>query len=311
MLTAPLALLVLMAAAPKATTPLLGGRIAVWLPSPMRVEARGGGIMGAPEAAEDETRAVLDVRGVRFVMMAHELYALAGPDLEAGVRAQLADRWGARASGFKIERLAAAPPARRLGLLPPELEEENEATYVYGAYFGHPDGTVQVLDFYVNKAGRKDPATWARLARSVAESLAPGPRALPSQAGPDHFEDLVMTLPAGFAASGQRGPDFSVHRIRRIGVLGAPAQSCGIYLGRYPAYHHDRAEPAPQIKEVPGKLLGAKVSWHLWTNKTSATVEAMVSHPRERGEIHAFCSAGTAAEVEKLRSVLETLQVSK
>ena len=65
-----------------AVTNLLGGRLTVRLPPGAKIEAMAHSIMSAPAAETEHTRVVLDAGPQRMVIMADELFSIAGKDIE-------------------------------------------------------------------------------------------------------------------------------------------------------------------------------------------------------------------------------------
>src|SRR5437879_1310614 len=81
----------------KQPTVLLGGRLSVVMPPGANVQPSGHDIMAAPTSSEEETRVVVDAEKERLVLMAYELYALSGGNLERAARADVAGSWGKEA----------------------------------------------------------------------------------------------------------------------------------------------------------------------------------------------------------------------
>jgi hypothetical protein len=302
------------------TAALLAGRISVRLPEGMRIEPRQPSIMGAPEAGEDESRAVLDANGSRFVLMARELYASRGPDLRKAVEAAVRNDWGDRAGQCRLEPLSPAAPLRAVGLVPPPIQEPREANLVYAAYLSTPDGLVQVLTFRVDARGVKDAERWARLAREISASAAAGSRVPALKGGERHFsaepgKDLVLALPDGMTVAVQRGPDFLVHRIRRVGILGERAGSCGIYVGAHPGTQRSQMEDEgpkiTQLEKRKGKVLGQGVEWDVWARGDLFAAEVVLPLPGTPGTfLHLFCFGATLQDVEGLRRMMEGLRAA-
>jgi hypothetical protein len=308
-------------------TPLLGGHLAVRLPVGAKIEAPGHSVMAAPEASEDVTRAVLDSGKVRVVMMAMEQYALVGVDFEAGVRAQMKAEPGM--ADVPLAPFPVAAPLRAIAVFPGLPQGNKEAHLVYAVYLAHPDGTVQRVAFFVNQAGVPQAGIWAGRAALWAASLTAGSHALAAAAGVRSLGDeFTVTTPAGFVISTQQGHDFSVHHLQRLVPLGNPAEECGVYLGRYPSFQHQRAEvPEEEVEKTPGRLLGLPTEWHVWTRAGRTTVEThatlsaipdpaggpaprrFLPPPTLGGYMHVFCSAGSSTAVEVLRKMAQTIRL--
>ncbi len=301
----------------KQITELLGGRLQIRMPEKARVEGRPHGIMAAPEAVAEETRVVLDAGDERLVLMAWELFATSGGDLAKAVTAEVA-KWGDLAQGAKVEPLPVPKPLKAAWLaVPGKHNLSREAILVLAAYVESADGTVQMLAFYVNPAGAKDLPGCTALAQSVAQTVGAGAKRLDLAAGRKRFpgagnkDFLALDVPAGFVATTQQGPDFSVYRLRRVSALGEPGASIGIYLGGHPSYQHKQARDENiKFSTAKGKLLGQDVEWHTWNQGPITTTEAILPHPGSQGLfLHLFLSAAGEVALAPLRTVVETLKV--
>jgi hypothetical protein len=290
-----------------AATPVLGDHFTVSLPDGMASAPRRASIMAAENAPEDETRAMLDDGPARFVMMAYELYALAGADPKVTVEADF-KRAGHVAT---FASLALPKPLVGFQFTPTKFTSDKEANLVYGTYVVSGDGTIQVLAFYVNAVGAAHAADWSALAKKVIGSLAPGKRVIGGAAGDRPAGDLVLTVPAGWVTSPQPGPDFLVTHIRKLAVLGQESPSCGVYVGHHPTPQYKAGLLKTAIKPFAGTLLGTKVDWDIWTTRGRWSTEALAAHPNGKDRVHAFCSAATETELADVRKIAATLRKKK
>ncbi|HYV37329.1 MAG TPA: hypothetical protein VE988_16595 [Gemmataceae bacterium] len=285
------------------------------MPATAKVEARQQSVMAAPENAEDETRVVVDAGHERLVLVATELYALAGDDLEQAVRADLVNTWGKDPATMKFEKLEVAP-LRAVAVTPPAGDGKQEANLALGVYVGNTDGTVQFLAFYVNPAAAKDMAAVQSLARKIAATVDAGSKSLFVAAGPRTFpgiggEQLGLTVPAGFTASLQDGPDFAVCHVLKLAPLGQAPARCGIYVGGHPAFLFRKTnDPLQKVDDLKGKLFGENVDWKVWSKDGLFTCEVIMPYPNGKtGAIHVFCSAGSQEQMAAMRAVAESLRV--
>jgi hypothetical protein len=257
--------------------------------------------MSADASPEEETRAVLDVGKARLVMMASEDFATVGSDFRAQVATQV-DKTA------KLEAVAVAKPLLAFAYAPKPTTDQ-DANLVLATWIAHPDGTVQLVSFYVNNDGaRAAAAAWTNLARKIAGTLVPGKRALDIGAGERKLESLQVTVPARWVVTAQPGPDFIVFHLRPLAPLGSSATSgCGVYLGGFPSYQHTQAGiDAKLVHMRKGKLRGADVTWHDWSDGGIPTTEAMT--PYSGDTVHVFCVAKTDADLVPLRAMMESLR---
>jgi hypothetical protein len=294
---------------------LLAGRLSMKMPPGSRLEARQASIMAAPEASQDESRIVLDAGPERLVVMVNEVYALAGAGFEAAIRKEAASSKGEVA--FKVEALKTGSPKLKAWALVPSKLAGGEASLVLASYLAAPDGTVQLVRFYVNPAGAKDARGCATLARAAHATLLPGARKLGRKGGVRALgghAKLEVTTPRGYVATLQPGPDFEVHHLRKLAPFGTPAPSLGIYVGGHPSFQHKQrgGVAAKQVVQRSGKLLGAKATWYAWpvsVKPARTMLEAMA--PVGRMKLHVFASGANAAEIAELLKIAESIKVKR
>lgn len=286
------------------SSPVLGDRLTVKLPDGMKIVPRRASIMSAENSGEDETRGMLDDGSARFVMMAYELYALAGTDAKATVEA---DFKGAGYTGT-LEPIALTKPIVGFGHTPATVTKDKEANLVYAAWIVNGDSTLQFVAFYVNPAGAAKAASWSALAKKVAATIGGGKRTLASKAGDRTLESLQMTVPDGWVMAAQPGPDFAVYHFRKLVPLGSKMPTCGVYLGHHASLQYTQQEAKVTPAKVPGTLFGAKVDWMTWSLNGRWTTEVIGKHPSGPDTVHVFCSAGSEAELADLRKLVTTLR---
>jgi hypothetical protein len=301
---------------------LLGGRLTMQLPAGARIEARRASIMAAPEAAQHETRVVLEKGDERLAVMAFEFFALVGPDFEQQARKELGQLKGQGGAPYAIAPLpSGSPKLRAIAATAPSIEPERRMSMVLGAFLGHPDGTVQYVGIFVNPIAGKDLAGCTALAKKMLATLAPGARTLPREAGLRSLDvlakdnELQATVPAGWVATVQPGPDFIVHHLRKLTNYGTPALAIGVYVGGHPSYQHRQVDgPAPKVTVTKGKLFGKDVEWQQWTRGTgkdaATTQEAIAPLPgAARLNVHVFATVAKPELLKELQPIIATLKL--
>lgn len=284
---------------------LLDGRMEIRMPAAAVVEARQQGIMAAPEAAQRETRIVLDAGEQRMVVMTWEQFASAGEGFEAAARkGALPDT--------KVEAFAPAEGLKGWRVEPARLDPDDEAAEVARALIADGDGHVMLVAVYVNPPSSQNDETGSRaLAAKILASLRPGARKLDLSAREVVLETLPDTrtvrlhLPAGWIHYSQPGPDFVVHHLQQVVALGESPPIAGVYFGGHPSWFHDKKKVT--VEREAGTLLGTATEWRKW-KLTRITREAMVPLHEER-TVHAFLTAAPE-QVDEVRKLLESLRIA-
>ncbi|MEM9194126.1 MAG: hypothetical protein AAGF12_33435 [Myxococcota bacterium] len=234
---------------------LLDGRLHMRPVQGAILEPRPWNIMGAPEPMAAETRIYLEAGDEKVVVMTYELFALAGIDFVEQVRADAARSF----PNTRLEQVAAIGAGlEALQVVPQQLDTSRDAVFTYGLYVVSPDRTVQVMAFYVSPSAATEGECTALAMRS-ARTLRAGDRTLEFQgqtwslvsgaSGP-----LSLRLPEGYTVYTQEGPDFWVHRIRRVVAFGDTGPGGFIYFGGHPS----AIRAGDQFE---GRLLGDATTW--------------------------------------------------
>ena len=282
---------------------LLAGRLAIRVPTEARTEARRAGIMAAAESVEQESRIVLDYGPQKMVLMVSETFSRATSDFEAAVQKKM---------GPTSKRVAVwdlQSPLRGVAYWPNTSSWTAEANLVMGLYVLRSDQTVQHLAFYLNPAAAQDLAVWENLARKIAASVTDGHGNLTTQAGERGIAGFVATVPDGYVATTQRGPDFSVYHLHKITEFGDPASTLNIYSGNHP----QGLPNGPQPKTSRTTLLGVPAEWHETTRtENSETVisnEAilLIHGGSPALYAHIFLTSGNSAQMDELKRIAASL----
>jgi hypothetical protein len=300
---------------------LLDGRLTVRVPAQAKAYALERSIMAAPEAASETTRIVIDSGPQRLVILAYELFARTGQggqEFEQGVRKDCARL----PMKVMVESWPLAAPLRAFVYFPVTPTLDKEANLLMGVYAAQADGTVQHVAFFFSRSTRLEYDNTRVLAKSIARTIAPGPRGLNSAAGEREFSAysaknaIFATVPDGYVVTLQPGPDFIVHHVRKIVPLGETAESLGVYLGDYPSSNRQG------FKEAGTAILfGKQAKWYEKEDPqngekaffTSAIIP--LGEPNPQGErvmpsfADVFLSAGDRAGIEELKKIAATLRI--
>jgi hypothetical protein len=161
---------------------LLSDRLLIRVPQGARLEPLTPGLMEAPSAQDQQNRMVIDSGPLRMVAIVTELFRVSPAGL-----AQLGTAFAKSLQENRpVGELLVAPQATNVNGLevfdyePRGPAKFGDANFVKGALTRHPDGTVQLIHFFVNDAGLADLPAVRQLIRDMVASLKPGSRQLPS-----------------------------------------------------------------------------------------------------------------------------------
>lgn len=298
---------------------LLNRRLSVAMPKGSRSEARGHGIMAAPEAGESEARLVFEDGERKLVVMAWELFRRAGDNYREEVSKALKEWAGSESTTFEVttvgERITMGVPA--------EPDAGDDAILHAAAFVRHRDDSVLRAAVYFNPEFHTEPARCAALAKQIIGSIETGDRSLMLGAGERELgilndpSRLVVTVPEGWTFATQRGVDFVVHSLQQVSEFGAPAASIGIYVGGHPGYHHERIEPGALTRRTrKAALFGEPREWVEYSTKDDAdwkNIEIISDIPGIDGywKTHIFTGAADDKRLAGLLDIAATARIRK
>jgi hypothetical protein len=283
---------------------LLAGRLAIRVPAEAKTEARRASIMAAAESVEQESRIVLEYGPQKMVLMVSETFSRATADFEAAVQKKV---------GSTSKRVAVwdlQSPLRGVAYWPNTSSWTAEANLIMGVYLLRPDQTVLHLAFYLNPAAAQDLETWADLAREIAATVTDGHKTLMIQAGERAIAGFLATVPEGYVATTQRGPDFSVYHVHKITEFGDPAAILNIYTGNHP----QGLPNGPQVRTSHTTLLGTPAEWRETTrtlnSETVISAETMLLVHSGSPSLyaHIFLTSGNSVQMDELKRIAATLR---
>lgn len=300
-------------------TPLLGGHVAAQFPATATQEARGHSIMAAANPVEEETRIVINDGDKRVVVMTYELFATVDKSFEKAVRKEVKQFFSSGAA-YTVAPKKIGDFARAFVMKPDKLDGTQGANLVLGAYLAHPDGTAQFVAFYANpEAALTDAAGCTKLAGQILATYRSGGAQLSLTGGAQTLfawqHELHIDVPAGWVVTTTMGPDFVVHRGRQLTPFGAPSASLGLYLGGHPNAQYDQLGEQTRPTQTSGKLAGAAVVWHSWTDTTGLMRKEALATKVAPGDqalaLHVFMAGPAAADIAMMDAIAATLRLTK
>ncbi len=300
---------------------LLNDRLRIRMPEGSRLEPRSISIMAADEAIESESRVVLESGGDKLVLMAHEMFAQAGTDMEKQVHQELQE-WERTGKGHhNLERFdLAAGSLKAWTVTPANWNTAQDAIRLLGMFLVQKDNTVQYLSLYANPLLAKKGKRASDLARRIISTVRAGDRVLnlsPRRLRLDLMDHsaLLIQLPAGYVSYEQRGPDFDIFHIQKIVPFRSVPTHAGIFRGNFPSYQHEQSETHPTVKTTLGAFLDQSVEWHSWSEPPNGSRrevsnrEAISPQSDGDGYLHVFSSADNPEDLQELSQILDTMSM--
>lgn len=300
------------------STPLLGDRLRVRLPQGFEIEPREVNIMAAETPQEFESRAVFDQGEKRLVLMVYELFQTAGPDFQEVL--ERTEREVGASTLVECDLIREHASLRVYLSNGPSEEVADDAVLVSSAWTVSPDGTVQYLAGYANPAavaGAADVDDVRKLFTTALMTLEPGPTKLETGARSQALSlwseagEASVQLPEGWSYTLQPGPDFLVHRIRKLSPYATPSSAISLYVGGHPSFFYQQA--GVEAQTVYGKLLGQPSEWFHSADEDRLLRES-IRPARELDadtQLHLILSGPTEEALDEAQKIADTMTLVK
>jgi hypothetical protein len=258
-----------------------------------------------------------------MVLMVYELFARADAGLEEPAQKMTSHS----PTKVSLQKWTLVAPLRAIAYFPTAPTKDEEANFVMGLFVAGPDGSVKNFMWYANSAAASQFDAALKLAKSMADTIAPGTKTLDTASGERELsvysktKSVFATIPQGYVVTAQHGPDFIVHHINKIVAFGDQKASLGIYLGDHPSNSHEGF-----TEQEKTTLFGKSVHWYKKLNNEGGTMvirmDAIVplgwsllgiSAPgTSEGASYAdvFMTAANVGSIEELKSIAITLRIS-
>jgi hypothetical protein len=283
---------------------VLDGRITIRAPAQARIERRGPTRVAVERQADEESRIVLDYGSERMTLVASETFSRCTGDFELSVRRMIA------ASSIGVEAFDLKSPLHGIAYWPEMSSSSDKAKShrLMGLYIMRSDAAVEHLAFDLNADAARDSASWERLARNIAATLAVGQQSLPSQAGERRFFGFTATVPDGYVATREGSPV----KLRKLTEFGVAASSLAVDTGYAPLTPPD----GPQVKITKVTLLGMPAQWHetVQTEDSQRLISADAVVVLRRGPrpiyAHVALRSANSTEMEELKRIAASLRLA-
>ena len=243
---------------------ILNGRAFADFPAAAQNSARPTDIMSADRNNNLETRIVLDIKKMRLVFFAQELYALGDKKTLTQFTADDDKKTGAKTT-------VATDNKTLFSLLstPTAFDSTQAAILVNSLLVRTADNTIFKIAAYINPEAYKKRVEFVKLTARVFRTLSAGTRLNNKDAHTETYKisgttkSLKIPVPTNFSVTTDQKYDFQVfvfHHYQNIGI--EQRENLTIYAGNHPSYffrsfHFERDE----AQLIKGNFLGKPVNW--------------------------------------------------
>lgn len=298
---------------------LLNGRLLVSMPAGSAIGAREHKVTEARKSSEEETR-VVSVDGLnKLVLVARELFAVAGPDYNAQVLEALRTQFASEQTAFKVERIGQHVIAGRAS----DPNAADDAILYATCFVRHRDDSIQRLGLYFNPKFHENPENCRSLTDRILASVRLGPRQLDLASGTRRLDarsdkfDLSVALPDGWLVTSQYGLDFVVHKLSEVAAFGTRGKTIGIYMGGRPGYQwHKLGATAKYRATRSSAFLGGEQEWVTYSTTRPEVwrhVETIrgIPKPDASWKVHVFAAAPSDSGVDEILAILRSALVTE
>lgn len=288
--------------APGQPMQLLGDRLRIRMPEGSEILARPVNVMAAEVPTEEETRVVLDQGDKRLVLMAYEGFRTAGPTFLEELNKTEKHSLLVERDSFRVYQSEAEP-----------VKVSEEAVRVTSAWVVNSDNTVQLVVAYANPAAAANMPEVQQLFGQALKTLEPGQKRLLTEARMQRLgiysdsQEVVVQMPEGWVHTLQDGPDFLVHRLRKLVPFGTAGPTIGMYVGSHPGLFSQEGGKAQKSK---GLFLGRPTDWFRWLDEDgSPAAESIRPVPEvdDHLQLHVFLSAPSENELQSVQQIVDTM----
>jgi len=241
---------------------ILNDRAFFLFPASAENKARGTGIMSADPNINNETRIVWDIKDMRMVFFAQELYATcSGSLLGHSIKDDRDD--------FKSRVLTDSDSLVSVLSMPLTFDTTQNAILVNTLLVRTADKSVFRISAYITPAAFKEKDEFMKLSERVFSSLSKGNRKLNSKARTESWpvyegaQQFRIAVPEGYVITKDAKYDFEVLKFRKVSEIGDTSfTSLIIYTGHHPSYFYtEQGFSASQAEKIKGSFLDKKVEW--------------------------------------------------
>lgn len=295
---------------------ILNDRAFFMFPASAENLARETNLMAADPNTNRETRIVLDVKNMRMVFFAQELYSTSGENLLAFVAKD--DR-----HDFKSRLLSGSDSLVSVLSTPLFFDTTETAILVNTLLVKTADNSIFRISAYITPGAFKEKEAFQKLSEHVFSTLSKGTRCLNTKARTETWpiyggaKKFSIRVPEGYVITKDAKYDFEVLKIHKMTEMGDTSlTSLIIYTGHHPSYfYQEEGFSENQAEKVKGSFLDKKTDWLYFKNSAKALYikEQLIPFDKiSKGTIlHVAMIADRAQTIEELSSIVTNMKLTK
>lgn len=295
---------------------ILNDRAYFLFPAAAENKARGTDLMSADPNRNNETRIMLDVKDMRMVFFAQELYSICSGSL---LTHSLKDDH----DDFKSRVLTDSDSLISVISSPLTFDSTQNAILVNTLLVKTADNSVFRISAYITPAAFKEKDEFMKLSERVFSSLSKGSRTLNSKARTETWpiyegaKKFSIAVPDGYIITKDAKYDFEVLKFRKISEIGDTSfVSLIVYIGHHPSYFYtEQGFSSSQAEKINGNFLDKKVEWLYFKDDTRKLYikEQQIPYDKisEGTMLHVAMLADKAEAITELSSIVGHMKLEK
>lgn len=272
--------------------------------------------MSADPNRNAETRIMLDIKDMRMVFFAQELYSTCNGNLLT--QTQKDDR-----DDFKSRVLTTGDSLFSVLSTPLKFDTTENAILVNTLLVKTADNSVFRISAYISPAAFKEKDEFMKLSERVFSTLSKGSRSLSSNARTESWpiyegaRKFSIAVPAGYIITKDAKYDFEVLKFHKLSELGDTSLvSLIIYTGHHPSWFYtSQGFSASEAEKIKGNFLGAKTEWMYFkddTRKLYIKEQQIPYHKIGEGIIlHVAMLSDKPEAITELSSIVDHMKIEK
>ena len=301
---------------------ILKDRVFLTCPDSAKNIARANDIMEAPKSEENETRIVFDIKDMRLVIFAQEMFARTTPDLlndlnQKNLKVEML-KFGFVSKIIKNEKGFIA-----ILSTPTKYDEKSQAILINSLTIQNSDSSLTKINAFINPAAYKQKEAYIKLTETIFKTIEQGNRKLNLAERQEEYKilgtknKLVLSIPNNYSLTIDNGYDFDVYKIKPVNPINDTTYSqIFVYTGDHPSWFYgEYGFKNDENKIIDGELFDKKMTWYYFENiaENNYLIEYQYDAKRisKNMIIHIAIVANSEKEVLRLKDLTEKFRLEK